>query len=61
MDYGVAVINGEAKVQYSELYDSVINDNSYAFSYSRDGQYFININGEEKQVSSKADRLKILK
>ncbi|KLI25484.1 PD40 domain-containing protein [Brachyspira hyodysenteriae] len=58
MDYGVAVINGEAKVQYSELYDSVINDNSYAFSYSRDGQYFVNINGEEKQVSSKADRLK---
>lgn len=58
MDYGVAVINGEAKVQYSELYDSVINDNSYAFSYSRDGQYFVNINGEEKQVSTKADRLK---
>lgn len=58
MDYGVAVINGEAKVQYSELYDSVINDNSYAFSYSRDGQYFVNINGEEKQVSAKADRLK---
>lgn len=58
MNYGVAVINGEAKVQYSELYDSVINDNSYAFSYSRDGQYFVNINGEEKQVSSKADRIK---
>lgn len=58
MDYGVAVINGEAKVQYSELYDSVINDNSYAFSYSRDGQYFVNINGDEKQVSAKADRLK---
>ncbi|MBW5381557.1 hypothetical protein, partial [Brachyspira hampsonii] len=58
MNYGVAVINGEAKVQYSELYDSVINDNSYAFSYSRDGQYFVNINGEEKEVSAKADRLK---
>ena len=58
INYGIAVINGEAKVQYSELYDSVINDNSYAFSYSRDGQYFVNINGEEKQVSAKADRLK---
>lgn len=58
MNYGIAVINGEAKVQYSELFDSVINDNSYAFSYSRDGLYYININGEEKQISSKADRLK---
>ena len=58
MNYGIAVINGEAKVQYSELFDSVINTNSYAFSYSRDGQYFVNINGEEKQVSAKADRLK---
>ena len=58
MDYGVAVINGEAKVQYSELFDSIVNDNLYAFSYSRDGQYFININGEEKQISGKADRIK---
>ncbi|MEI0563462.1 hypothetical protein [Brachyspira pulli] len=58
MDYGIAVINGEAKVQYSELFDSVINDNSYAFSYSRDGQYFININGEEKSLPAKADRVK---
>lgn len=58
MDYGVAVINGEAKVQYSELFDSVINDNNYAFSYSRDGQYFVNINGEEKQVIAKVNKLK---
>lgn len=58
MDYGIAVINGEAKVQYSELYDSVINDNNYAFSYSIDGQYFVNINGEEKQTSAKVNKLK---
>ena len=58
MDYGIAVINGEAKVQYSELYDSVVNDNNYAFSYSRDGQYFVNINGEEKQVTAKVNKLK---
>ena len=58
MDYGVAVINGQAQIQYSELFDSVINDNNYAFSYSRDGQYFVNINGEEKQVIAKVDKLK---
>ncbi|WP_300368510.1 hypothetical protein [Brachyspira sp.] len=58
MDYGIAIINGEAKVQYSELYDSVLNDNNYAFSYSRDGQYFVNINGEEKQVTAKVNKLK---
>ncbi|WP_300747718.1 hypothetical protein [uncultured Brachyspira sp.] len=58
-DYGIAVINGEAKVQYSELYESVINENNYAFSYSRDGRYYVNINGEEKQVTAKVTKLKI--
>ena len=47
MDYGVAVINGEAKTQYSELYEYVINNSNYAFSYSRDGEYFVNINGKD--------------
>ena len=58
MDYGVAVVNGEAKTQYSELYEYVINSNNYAFSYSRDGEYFVNINGEEKAVSGKAEKMK---
>lgn len=58
MDYGVAVVNGEAKTQYSELYEYVINSNNYAFSYFRDGEYFVNINGEEKAVSGKAEKMK---
>lgn len=58
MDYGVAVINGEATTQYSELYEYVINNNNYAFSYSIDGEYFVNINGEEKAVSGKAEKMK---
>lgn len=58
MDYGVAVINGEIKNQYSELFDSIINDNNFAFSYLRDSEYFININGEEKSANGKIDRMK---
>lgn len=57
-DYGIAVINGEPRTEYSELFGSIINDNQYAFSYLRDGEYFININGEEKSINGRADRMK---
>lgn len=58
MDYGIAIINGEIKTQYSELFASIINDNNFAFSYLRDGEYFININGEEKPIDGRVDRMK---
>ena len=57
-DYGIAVINGERQTEYSELFASIIDDNDFAFSYLRDGEYFININGEEKQIEGKVDRMK---
>ena len=57
-DYGIAIINGERQTEYSELFGSIINDNNFAFSYSRDGEYFININGEEKQIDGKVERMK---
>lgn len=57
-DYGIAIINGERQTEYSELFGSIINDNNFAFSYLRDGEYFININGEEKQIDCKVDRMK---
>lgn len=58
MDYGIAIINGEIKTQYSNLFGSIINDNNFAFSYLKDGEYFININGEEKSVDGSIDRMK---
>ncbi len=58
MNYGIAVINGESTVQYDTLFDAIINDSQYAFSYSRNGEYFVNINGEEKSVSGFVDRLR---
>ena len=57
-DYGIAVINGERQTEYSELFGSIIDDNDFAFSYLRDGEYFININGEETQIDGKVDRMK---
>ena len=57
-DYGIAIINGERQTEYSELFGSIINDNNFAFSYLRDGEYFININGEEKQIDGKVERMK---
>ena len=57
-DYGIAIINGERQTEYFELFGSIINDNNFAFSYSRDGEYFININGEEKQIDGKVERMK---
>ena len=33
MDYGIAVINGEAATQYSELYEYVINNNNLHNKY----------------------------
>ena len=57
-DNGIAIINGERQTEYSELFGSIINDNNFAFSYSRDGEYFININGEEKQIDGKVERMK---
>ncbi|TKZ36319.1 hypothetical protein [Brachyspira catarrhinii] len=57
-DYGIAIVNGERQTEYSELFGSIINDNDFAFSYLRDGEYFININGEETQIDSKVDRMK---
>ena len=57
-DYGIAIINGERQTEYSELFCSIIDDNDFAFSYLRDGEYFININGEETQIDGKVDRMK---
>ena len=57
-DYGIAIINGERQTEYFELFGSIINDNNFAFSYLRDGEYFININGEEKQIDGKVERMK---
>ena len=57
-DYGIAIINGERQTEYSELFGSIINDNNFAFSYSIDGEYFININGEDKQIDGKVERMK---
>ena len=57
-DYGIAIINGERQTEYSELFGSIIDDNDFAFSYLRDGEYFININGEETQIDGKVDRMK---
>ena len=52
-DYGIAIINGERQTEYSELFASIIDDNDFAFSYLRDGEYFININGEETQIDGR--------
>ena len=57
-NYGIAIINGEEKTEYSELFASIINDNNFAFSYLRDGEYFININGEEKSINGKVEKMK---
>ena len=57
-DYGIAIINGERQTEYSELFCSIIDDNDFAFSYLRDGEYFINVNGEETQIEGKVDRMK---
>ena len=57
-DYGIAIINGEEKNQYSELFASIIDDNDFAFSYLIDGEYFININGEEKSINGKVEKMK---
>lgn len=48
LDYGYTLVNGITNnIKYTTLLDAALKNNRYAYSYIRDEEYFINIDGVE--------------